>query len=81
MQLNGAHQLLVYINDINIVGKSIQLKVKHRSCISHKSGDRSRSKYWSCLMNTTQDITVYIVLINNPFKVGKFETFWKTLNK
>jgi hypothetical protein len=28
MQLNGAHQLLVYINDVNIAGESIPTKKK-----------------------------------------------------
>jgi len=61
LKLNGTHQLLVYADDVNILGGSIHTVKKNVGALvvaSKKSGlevNADNTKYWSFLKITMQD--------------------------
>jgi hypothetical protein len=83
LKLNGTHQLLVYANDVSILGGSIQTIKKNteavvvaiKEIVLEANVDKTRT--WSCLEIRMQDDVRIKRLIRVPLKEWNSSDIWE----
>jgi hypothetical protein len=83
MELNGTHQLLVYGDDVNLLGENINIIKKNALDASKKTGLEENSEKTKCMFmyrHQTAGQSNYIRVANKSFeKVAKFKYLASTL--
>jgi len=83
LKLNGRHQLLVYADDVNILGGSIHTVKENAEAlvVASKETDlevnADKTKYWSCLEVRMQDEVTVTRLIIDPWKGWNISYIWE----
>jgi len=82
LKLNGTHHLLVCVDDVNILGRSIRAIKKNTQALlvaTKETGPEVILSTWSCLKIRMQDKVTIFRLIIVPLKGWKSSNIWVQL--
>jgi hypothetical protein len=84
LKVNGTHQLLVYVGEVNMLGRSVHAVKKNTEALvaaTKKIGLEVNDKLstWPCLQIRIQDEITVLRLIIVPSKVWKSSNIWEQL--